>query len=137
MRLRRPGRTPEQGDETEAQPGSDAVVEPGAEVTQAPAPAEGRGEKMQRASRNLAIASAQLLLIAAAIYLLFWILGKLWSILLPIVLGLLIATVLWPATRFLRRHKWPPAMAAAAVLLGFITAFVGIIAAIADRKSVV
>ena len=131
MRLRLPGRTPEQGDETEAQPGSDAVVEPGAEVTQAPAPAEGRGEKMQRASRNLAIASAQLLLIAAAIYLLFWILGKLWSILLPIVLGLLIATVLWPSTRFLRKHRWPPALAASTVLIAFIAAFVGIIAAIA------
>ena len=63
---------------------------------------------MQRASRNLAIASAQLLLIAAAVYLLFWILGRLWSILLPIVLGLLIATVLWPTTRFLRKHRWPP-----------------------------
>jgi predicted PurR-regulated permease PerM len=86
---------------------------------------------MQRASRNLAIASAQLLLIAAATYLLFWILGKLWSILLPIVLGLLIATVLWPATRFLRKHRWPPALAASAVLLAFIAAFVGIIAAIA------
>ena len=131
MRLRLPGRSPDQGDETAAQPGSDAVVEPGAEVTQAPAPPEGRGPKMQRASRNLAIASAQLLLIAAATYLLFWILGKLWSILLPIVLGLLIATVLWPATRFLRRHRWPPALAATAVLVAFIAAFVGIIAAIA------
>src|SRR3712207_8563743 len=57
--------------------------------------------------------------------------GKLWSILLPIVLGLLIATVLWPATRFLRRHGWPPALAAAAVLLGFLAAFVGVIVAIA------
>src|SRR5918997_279642 len=131
MRLRLPGRSADQGDEADAVPGSGRAVEPGAEVTQAPAPTEGRGPKLERASRSLAIASGQLLLIAAAVYLLFWVLGKLWSILLPIVLGLLIATVLWPATRFLRRHKWPPAMAAAAVLLGFIAAFVGIIAAIA------
>jgi predicted PurR-regulated permease PerM len=131
MRLRRPGRPAEQEDEAPAGPGSDRVVEPGAEVTAAPAPTEGRGPKVQRASRTLATASAQLLLIAAAVYLLFWVLGKLWSILLPIVLGLLIATVLWPTTRFLRRHRWPPALAASVVLVGFIAAFVGVIAAIA------
>jgi predicted PurR-regulated permease PerM len=131
MRLRLPGRSADQGDETDTAPGSDRAVEPGAEVTSAPAPTEGRGPKVQRASRTLAVASARLLLIAAAVYLLFWVLGKLWSILLPIVLGLLIATVLWPATRFLRRHRWPPALAASVVLVGFIAAFVGIIAAIA------
>jgi predicted PurR-regulated permease PerM len=131
MKLRLPGRSADQRDDTSAQPGSDDVVEPGAEVTQAPAPGEGRGPKMQRASRKLAIASGQLLLIAGALYLLFWILGKLWSILLPVVLGLLIATVLWPATRFLRRHRWPAALAATTVLLAFILGFVGIIAAIA------
>jgi predicted PurR-regulated permease PerM len=131
MRLRLPGRTAEQGDDAGEQPGSDRVVESDAEVTQAPAPEEGRGPKLQRASRKLAIASAQLLLIAAAVYLLFWILGKLWSILLPVVLGLLIATVLWPATRFLRKHRWPPALAASTVLIAFLAAFGGIIAAIA------
>lgn len=130
MKLRLPGRSADQRDET-ARSGSDDASEPGAEVTQAPAPGEGRGPKMQRASRSLAIASAQFLLIAAATYLLFWILGKLWSILLPIVLGLLIATVLWPATRFLRKHRWPPALAATAVLLAFLAAFVGIIVALA------
>jgi predicted PurR-regulated permease PerM len=130
MRLRLPGRSADERDDT-AEPGSDHVVEPGAEVTSAPAPTEGRSEKVQRASRSLAIAAAQFLLIAAALYLLFWVLGKLWSILLPIVLGLLIATVLWPATRFLRRHRWPPALAASVVLLAFIAAFVGIIVAIA------
>ena len=53
-------------------------------------------------------------------------LGKLWSILLPIVLGLLIATVLWPTTRFLRKHGWPPALAASAVLLvAFVAASAG------------
>jgi len=136
MRLRLPGRSTDQRDEASAQPGSDAVVEPGAEVTQAPAPVEGRGEKVQRAARTLAIASGQLLLVAAATYLIFWIMGRLWSILLPIVLGLLIATVLWPATRFLRTHRWPPALAATTVLLVFIAAFVGVIAAIAPSVAV-
>jgi predicted PurR-regulated permease PerM len=137
MRLRLPGRSPEQADPGTDAGGSSAAtapassVEPGAEVTDAPAPTEGRGPKVQRASRRLAIASAQFLLITAAVVVLFWVLGKLWSILLPIVLGLLIATVLWPATRFLRRHRWPPALAASTVLLAAIAIFVGIIAAIA------
>jgi predicted PurR-regulated permease PerM len=131
MRLRLPGRSAGPADDVDATPGSGEAVEPGAEVTAAPAPTEGRGQRLQRAFRTVAVASAQVLLIAAALYLLFWVLGKLWSILLPIVLGLLIATVLWPATRFLRRHRWPPALAASVVLLTFLAAFVGIIAAIA------
>src|SRR3954451_16783625 len=131
MRLRLPGRSAAQADDTDPTPGSGRAVEPGAEVTAAPAPTEGRGPKMARASRTLAIAAGQFLLIAAALYLLFWVLGKLWSILLPVVLGLLIATVLWPATRFLRKHRWPPALAASTVLLAAVAIFVGIIAAIA------
>jgi predicted PurR-regulated permease PerM len=86
---------------------------------------------MRAAARKLAIASAQFLLIVAALVVIGNILGRLWSILLPVVLGLLIATVLWPATRFLRKHRWPPALAAVTVLVAFIAAFVGIIAAIA------
>jgi predicted PurR-regulated permease PerM len=131
MKLRLPGRSADQTDDADPTPGSGAAVEPGAEETAAPAPTEGRGPKLQRAFRTVAIASAQLLLIAAALYLVFWVLGKLWSILLPVVLGLLITTVLWPATRFLRRHNWPPALAASVVLLTFLAAFGGIIAAIA------
>ncbi|MFL6096821.1 MAG: AI-2E family transporter, partial [Blastococcus sp.] len=138
MRLRLPGRSPGTTDDAPAgAPGSSpaaapgATAEPGADVTAAPAPVEGRGPKLQRALRTLAIASAQFLLIAAAVVVLFWVLGKLWSILLPIVLGLLIATVLWPATRFLRKHRWPPALAASTVLVAAIAIFVGVIAAIA------
>jgi predicted PurR-regulated permease PerM len=137
MRLRLPGRSrdetdPATSEETTATAASGAAsVEPGAEVTGAPAPTEGRGPKLQKAARSLAIASAQFLLISAAVVVLFWVLGKLWSILLPIVLGLLIATVLWPTTRFLRKHRWPPALAASVVLLLAVAIFVGIIAAIA------
>ena len=132
MRLRRTGRASGEPDPGDESPGTSVPsVEPGAETTQAPSPPAGRGPKLQRASHTLAVYSGRILLIAGAIYLLFWLLGKLWSILLPIVLGLLIATVLWPATRFLRNHRWPPALAASTVLLAFIAAFVGIIAALA------
>jgi predicted PurR-regulated permease PerM len=40
------------------------------------------------------------------------------------VLGLLLTTVLWPAVRYLRAHRWPPALAAAVVLLTFLALLV-------------
>jgi predicted PurR-regulated permease PerM len=128
MRLRLPGLSP--ADPAPASAGEDPADGTG-EQTVAPAPDQGRGPKVQAALRTLSITSAQLLLITAAVVVLFYLLGRLWSILLPVVLGLLIATVMWPATRFLRNHRWPPALAAATVLLAFLAAFGGIIAAIA------
>jgi predicted PurR-regulated permease PerM len=100
-------------------------------VTDAPAPTPRRGPRLQAALRRLAVFSAQLLLITGAVVVIGYVLGKLWVVLLPVVLGLLIATVLWPPTRFLRRHRWPPALAASTILLTFLAAFIGIIAAIA------
>ncbi|RBY90448.1 AI-2E family transporter [Blastococcus sp. TBT05-19] len=136
MRLPLPGRTPaaprgEAEPHPEPAPRSSDVAAPA--VTSAPAPTDGRGPKMQRALRALAVTSGQLLLILAALTVLGYVLGKLWVILLPIVLGLLIATVLWPPTRFLRSHRWPPALAASVVLLAFLGIFGGIIAAIAPQ----
>ncbi|MGY1669908.1 AI-2E family transporter [Geodermatophilus sp. SYSU D00710] len=99
----------------------------------APAPTWKRGERAVSAMSTLAIASAQLLLISGAVVVLFWVLGRLWVILLPVILGLLFATVLWPPTRFLRRHRWPPALAAAVVLLLFLALIGGLIAVIAPQ----
>jgi predicted PurR-regulated permease PerM len=101
--------------------------------TRAPVPGPQRSERMRAATRSVAIASAQLILIVAALVVLGYVFGKLWVVLLPVVLGLLFATVLWPSTRFLRRHGWPPALAAAAVLLVFLGAIGGIIAVIAPQ----
>jgi predicted PurR-regulated permease PerM len=101
--------------------------------TRAPAPGPDRTQKLQAATRRVAIASAQLLLISAALVVLGYVLGRLWPILLPIVLGLLFSTVLWPATRFLRNHGWAPALAAAVVLLVFLGAIGGVIAVLAPQ----
>jgi predicted PurR-regulated permease PerM len=133
MRLPLPGRSTAPADAATERPAAGAsasTADPEA-TTSAPAPGAGRGPKLQSAIRKLAVASAQLLLILAAIVVIGYVLGRLWVIVLPIVLGLLIATVLWPLTRFLRNQGWPPALAASAVLLGFLAAFIGIIAAIA------
>jgi predicted PurR-regulated permease PerM len=101
--------------------------------TRAPAPSPDRMQRAHAASRRVATASAQLLLIVAAIVVIGYVLGKLWVVLLPVVLGLLFSTVLWPATRFLRNHGWPPALAAIVVLLVFLGAIGGIIAVIAPQ----
>lgn len=76
--------------------------------------------------RRMAILSAEILLIAGGIVLIGYVAGKLWGILLPIILALLLATVLWPATRFLRSHRWPPALAASVVMVAFLAALVGV-----------
>jgi predicted PurR-regulated permease PerM len=125
---------PDTSGDTAAPPsGGSTTAEPGSAGTRAPAPSPDRMQRMQSAGRRVAIASAQLLLIVAAIVVIGYVLGKLWVVLLPVVLGLLFSTVLWPATRFLRRHGWPPSLAAAVVLLVFLGAIGGIIAVIAPQ----
>ncbi|MCU1607473.1 MAG: Permease [Modestobacter sp.] len=125
---------PDTSGDTAAPPsGGSTTVEPGPAGTRAPAPSPDRMQRMQTAGRQVAIASAQLLLIVAAIVVIGYVLGKLWVVLLPVVLGLLFSTVLWPATRFLRRHGWPPAPAAAAVMLVFLGAIGGVVAVIAPQ----
>jgi predicted PurR-regulated permease PerM len=112
---------------------TEGPAEHAAASTRAPAPGPDRAEKLQRATRRVAIASAQLLLITAALVVIGWVLGRLWVVLLPVVLGLLFSTVLWPATRFLRNHGWPPALAAAVTLLVFLATLGGIVAVIAPQ----
>ncbi|WP_346618822.1 AI-2E family transporter [Blastococcus montanus] len=128
-----PGRTDSPPDETTDevepdQPIPESGVRP---ATHAPAPTTQRGERLRRASRSLAIASAELLLVVGGVIVLGYVIGKLWVVLLPVVLALLFTTVLWPPTRFLRNHAWPAALAALTVLLTFLAAFGGIIALIA------
>lgn len=71
------------------------------------------------------------ILIAAGAALLGWILGALWVGVFPVVLALIVATVLWPPTRWLRRRGLPAALAAILVILGSLVAFFGVLGAIA------
>ncbi|WNV73815.1 AI-2E family transporter [Geodermatophilus sp. DSM 44513] len=99
---------------------------PTAAATSSPAPSAERGPRLQKGVRALAIASAQLLVIAAGLVVVGWVLGMLWPVLLPVILALLFATVLWPPTRLLRRAGLPAALAALVVLLGFLAVIVGL-----------
>ncbi|GAB3758739.1 AI-2E family transporter [Yimella radicis] len=68
------------------------------------------------------------LLILAALWAVLKIVGIFWSALLPVCLALVIATVLWPPTRWLRSRGFSPAAAAVTSLLGAIAVFAAIIA---------
>ncbi|WP_316574921.1 AI-2E family transporter [Nocardia canadensis] len=63
-----------------------------------------------------------------------WVLGsiaaRLWVVILPVALATVVATILWPPTRWLTRHRWPPALAATATLLGFLGLVAGVVALI-------
>ncbi|WP_407936459.1 AI-2E family transporter [Lolliginicoccus suaedae] len=76
----------------------------------------------------LATWSLRIVLIAAAAWVLGWIVGEFWVIILPISLALIITTVLWPITALLRRAYLPPALAALVTMLLAIGAFGGVIA---------
>ncbi|MGW6726937.1 AI-2E family transporter [Nocardia sp. NPDC055029] len=63
-----------------------------------------------------------------------WVLGsitaRLWVVLLPVALAIVVATILWPPTRWLTQHKVAPALAATISLVGFLAILSGVIALI-------
>ena len=67
------------------------------------------------------------LIIAAGLVVIAWLIGQFWSVLLPLFLGMMLSTVLWPPVRWLRR-RMPPALAALLGLLGLVVVVGGIIA---------
>ena len=71
------------------------------------------------------------IVVAIALYIASIGLAKVWSGILPILLSILVCTVLWPPVRWLRAHKFPPALAVATVMLGCFAIVGGIFAAMA------
>ena len=128
------------------QPSDRAASEQDATRTDADhaAPTAGRSEQLPEASRRreaavgaafarVATLSLRFLLVCAALVVVWYIAGRLWVVLLPILLGLLLATVLWPPVAFLRRKGAPPALAAAVVLLVSLLLLVGVIGGLAPQ----
>jgi putative heme transporter len=94
-------------------------------------PATVSSTKTQAALRTSARISAQMLLVLLMTWVALWILGRTWSVVWPLVVALLLTTLTWPLARFLRRHGWPPALAASVVTLLFLLAAAGIVVLIA------
>jgi putative heme transporter len=96
-------------------------------VTTTDPPSRGRGTAIGEGLTWIARWSLRMALVGLGFWMAFWLVGALWSIVLPLMLATLLATVLWPPTDWLRRHKFPPAAAAATVLLAGLLVLAGLI----------
>lgn len=74
--------------------------------------------------------SAGLVIIAAAAVVVGWVIQKMWVIVLPVALAIVVSTILWPPTRGMTKRGVPPAAAAGLTLVAFFAIFAGIIAGI-------
>lgn len=81
---------------------------------------------LRQGLRECAIVALQSVLVVAAVWVLLWVVGKLWVVLLPVLLAIIVCTVLWPPVGWLRRKGVPPA---AAALLMMVIA-IGVVAAV-------
>ncbi|MGK8559511.1 AI-2E family transporter [Nocardia amamiensis] len=65
--------------------------------------------------------------IAAGAWVLGFLIARLWVVILPVALAVVVATVLWPPVRWLTAHGLRPALAATIGVLGFIGLLAGVI----------
>ncbi|GGQ26461.1 AI-2E family transporter [Streptosporangium pseudovulgare] len=84
-------------------------------------------EKTRAALRTSARVSLETLLVVLMTAVALWILGQMWSVIWPLVIALLLTTLTWPVTRFLRRRGWHPTLAASVVTLLFLLVAAGIV----------
>ncbi|MBD3551663.1 AI-2E family transporter [Streptomyces sp. SP18CM02] len=87
--------------------------------------------KTAAALRTSARASAEVLLVLVAAWVALWVLGRMWSVVWPLIVALFLTTLTWPLARFLRTHGWRPALAASAVTVFALLVGAGIVALIA------
>ena len=70
-----------------------------------------RGDIIASDGRTAAAWALRFIIIVAATAILLYLLKWVWMGLLPILLALILATVLWPPVRWMRNHKIPAALA--------------------------
>lgn len=87
--------------------------------------------KAAAALRTSARVSVELLLVLAMAAVALWLLGKMWSVVWPLIVALFLTTLTWPVANFLRRRGWPPAVASIVVTMMFLLVAAGIVALIA------
>ncbi|GAA2066768.1 hypothetical protein GCM10009722_31460 [Williamsia deligens] len=73
----------------------------------------------------------QLVVVAAAAWVLGWVVSRTWAIILPVVLAVIVCTVLWPPVRWMRSRGLPPAAAALIAVTIGAAVIAGVIAAVA------
>jgi predicted PurR-regulated permease PerM len=96
-------------------------------VTTTDPPRRGRGTAIGEGITWTARWSLRLALVAVGLWLVFWLIGLFWSAVLPLLLAIVVATILWPPTSWLRNRGLPPALAAFIVLLVGLLVVAGVI----------
>ncbi|WP_035719324.1 AI-2E family transporter [Gordonia shandongensis] len=97
-------------------------------VTGKPYPS--RGRVFLTGLRSTAMVCLQALIVMVFLYALFWVMAKFWVILLPVILGIIVSTVLWPPVRWMRGKGVPPAAASLVMMLvgvGVVAGIIGLI----------
>ncbi|CAL9359046.1 Putative transport protein [Streptomyces sp. enrichment culture] len=87
--------------------------------------------RTREALRASARVSGELLLVLVMAAAVLWVLGRMWSVVWPLIVALLLTTLTWPLTRFLRRRGLAPALAASVVTVLFLLVAMGTVALIA------
>jgi predicted PurR-regulated permease PerM len=91
-----------------------------------------KGEAIGHGVSWLARWSLRAALAALGFWMVFWLIGKLWVVVMPVLLGLLITTVLWPPARWMMSKGLNSALAATIVLVVGLGVLGGVIAAISS-----
>ncbi|MGC1207587.1 MAG: AI-2E family transporter [Ornithinimicrobium sp.] len=90
-----------------------------------------RGAVIARSVKLSTVWAIRFLVLVAAAAVLLWLIAQAWVAVFPLIMAMLVTSVLWPATRFLRRNGWPSVLAAASTLLIALAAVIGIFSWIA------
>ncbi|MEU4707782.1 AI-2E family transporter [Nocardia salmonicida] len=93
-------------------------------------PSRDRGDVIGGGVLWLAKWSLCIVAIAAGAWVLGTITARLWVVLLPVALAIVVTTILWPPTRWLTQQKLRPALAASITLLTFVAMLAGVVALI-------
>lgn len=94
-------------------------------------PATLSSTKAAAALRTSARVSVELLLVLAMAAVALWVVGRMWSVVWPLIVALFLTTLSWPVANFLRRRGLRPALASAVVTVLFLLVAAGIVALIA------
>ncbi len=98
----------------------------GAAMPETARPTETGRPGVPPALERLAAWSWRLLVIGAVGAVVLWLIGRLWVVLLPLVVAAFLSRILAAPMRRVRRLGWPPGIAAAVVLLGFLVLLAGV-----------
>lgn len=90
-----------------------------------------RGSIYSAHLRSTSVVAVEFIAVAAALWVLAWVVGETWVIILPVVLAVVACTVLWPPVRWLLGKGLPPAVAALSALVVALGVVAGVVAAVA------